>query len=190
MTTPENGLFVCAGIAGSSRSDQVSLPAGLAVSPTSVSACGHLEVVERIGRDAQRSVRQAGSRDSPLVHRLDDHTRGDTKATSGLGRQENLGIAQSTPPSSRPNLRVQQSDDRRQLILQPGRRADLAQREASILERLDHSECVVEIEHEAGRYRIGASGFVNAHRASLLTQADVKGYAAGANEAIVVAASV
>jgi hypothetical protein len=29
MTTPENGLFVCAGIAGSSRSDQVSLPAGV-----------------------------------------------------------------------------------------------------------------------------------------------------------------
>jgi hypothetical protein len=68
---------------------------------------------------------------------------------------------------------VQQSDDCRQVVFQPGRRADVAQGESSILERLEHSERFVEIKDEAGRDRIASAGFVSAHRASLLTPAGV-----------------
>ena len=64
---------------------------------------------------------------------------------------------------------MQQSDDSCQLILQPGGRADLAQSESCILERLEHSERFVEIKDEDGRDRIASGGPLTAHRASLLT---------------------
>lgn len=68
---------------------------------------------------------------------------------------------------------MQQSDDSRQLILQPGRRADLAEGESSILERLKHSERFVKIKDETGWNRIAPTGFDSGHRASLATPAGV-----------------
>ena len=52
---------------------------------------------------------------------------------------------------------MHQSDDRRQLILEAGRRFHLPQGQMCVLKRLEHSERLVEIEDEPWRNRIIAA---------------------------------
>ena len=73
-------------------------------------------------------------------HRDDERPR---PATAPRNRSEHPSFVEAQPT-------VQQSDDRRQLILQPGRRADLPQCEPSILQRLEHSERFVKVKNETG----------------------------------------
>ncbi len=125
-----------------------------------------LERVERVGRDAERSIFKLHAWEPPFVDRLHDHPGRDTQPPRNFGGQKHVVVAHSAPPFVETQPTVQHTNDRCQLVLQPGRSTSIAKLEASIFHGFEDTEGVVERKDDGARHRV-VERFGRAHDASV-----------------------